>query len=348
MNDILQQAILDVNKLKEIGMKAAQKKLIEKYSKDLKKIYIKEAEELAGDNFDDLLDSESKDELDSGQDPGSGLENPDMNDSGSQGGDQLVNNAEPGSSGNMGLEPQGQDPVLDNLPNSDTPDTEVELFIVTKNNDDGDDLSSLESETDQLEQGMSMGDPNSDLTDELDSSTDLDMDLDDLDVNEDELFDSLHKDLKINDEVLFEYIQKSFDNDEKFKKLSSQIEKLSETVDFLKDKLTESNKNLKQLKEQNIRLYFKNKANSDDSLSEHQKRNIVEALNKADTMEQAKLIFESAKGAKSKNVNTNSLILEESSITKKYARNSKKEQILEKKEEILPKIAQRLYEKWGI
>ena len=83
------------------------------------------------------------------------------------------------------------------------------------------------------------------------------------------------KDLQENKENLEKELQDS----------KKETEKLVNLLNQVKDKLTEST-NI------NARLLYTNKALVSDSLNERQKKHIVEALSKAATVEEAKVIFD--------------------------------------------------------
>lgn len=108
--------------------------------------------------------------------------------------------------------------------------------------------------------------------------------------------------IQLDDNVLLEYIESSLKNDEIIKKLKKDLEEITTQVLDLTKALNESNNNLDSLKTQNVRLMYQNQSLIDDSLSEHQKRHIVQALNKAETVNEAKAIYESAKMVTTKTV----------------------------------------------
>lgn len=358
--DILQQAILDVNRIKEVGMKAAQKKLIEKYSKDLKKLYLQEAAELGADDEDILGDDQMGDSPDG---LGDSPEGSDIN-LDPQGGDQELQSGESlGQEPNLGLEPQNEPTVMDNLPRTDEDeDLSIEIFVTEEQpelSEDVIDISDVENATKNLQQGYSSAPPQPGLEGALEANQDsnigslqsqseFDEDLDE--EFDQDIFDSLKKDIHINDEVLYEYIEKSMNNEEKFSKLEKTIEGLEKIIEKLSSQLEKTNSNLQNIKEQNIRLIYKNQTLIDDSLSEHQKKNIVAALDKANTITEAKSIYEALKKIPGNKNSQNTLDrkLSQSSVTKKFITESKKQVIEESKQEKLPELAKKLFDKWGI
>ena len=358
--DILQQAILDVNRIKEVGMRAAQKKLMEKYSKDLKKLYIKEAAD-ALDDTDADLGSDEGDGLDlEGLDLGGGEgESPDSG--GDLGADQSQAGAAqaPGTQANAGLPPQNEPNFVDNIPETDEDETVIELFVSEQEpdtvSDEGLDIESIKSATDQVEMGMSSAEPQPGLEGALEANPELNLEPDVLDDSDESMFDenifdSINKDISISDDILYEYIEKSLNQDERFKKLEETVNSLNKMVDELTSQLEKSNTNLKTIREQNIRLVYKNQALIDDSLSEHQKKNIVEALDKAKTINEARAIYETLKKV-SQNKKVSDKVdnrLSEKNITKKFLTESRKNVAKEEKTEKLPEIAQKLFQSWGI
>ena len=88
------------------------------------------------------------------------------------------------------------------------------------------------------------------------------------------------------------------------KDLTQAGERLSEQNEKLKAKNAKMLEALQTIKESfnkinlsNARLVYTNKVLTDDSLNERQKNKIVEALSKSDSIEEAKVIFETLKSA---------------------------------------------------
>ena len=102
------------------------------------------------------------------------------------------------------------------------------------------------------------------------------------------------------------------------------------------------------LKEQNIRLMFKNQALNDDSLSEPQKQSIVKALDKAKTLNEAKTVYETVSTSVSKPNNkakdVNALLSD--NVTRKFLQENRQPS----NEESIPltSITKKLFDKWGI
>ncbi len=81
------------------------------------------------------------------------------------------------------------------------------------------------------------------------------------------------------------------------KNLKESNQRLKETVKNIADKFEE-------IKLMNSRLFYTNKTLMDDSLNERQKGNLVESINKAQTSEQTKIVYETLKSTVG-NANTN-------------------------------------------
>ena len=91
---------------------------------------------------------------------------------------------------------------------------------------------------------------------------------------------------------------KTLKND--LKESQSKIQKLSEAVLLLKERLDESNLS-------NAKLLYTNRVLSSDSLNERQKNQIVEALAKSENVEEAKTIYDTLQNAVSSTTNKKQL-----------------------------------------
>lgn len=381
-DDILQQAILDVNKIKQVSLKVAQEKLHQQFSSDLKKKYMQSIAENLGANDDvtlfedinDIFGGEAADAENTGEDtpgdaagqakPGEPASPP-----GAQGG------LTPPPTGENGLPPQAG-AVDSQVMQSDIPvagvDDAPDGSVIVLNIGDGDspfDLAASEADlkaqtsqalaaqtapplqTNSNVPGGAEDPANSMLPPGEQGKREDDSLFAGIFEEEDPYVTStpMESSLKISDEILLEYIQKSLYNEEKFDNLAAEITELQKTVKTLSNQLVKSNSDLTELKEQNIRLMYKNKALNDDSLSEPQKQNIVKALDKAKTLNEAKTVYETVASSFTKPNNkpkdVNALIAD--NATKKFLQEGKTKQNIEEKVE-LTSIAQKLFEKWGI
>lgn len=383
-DDILQRAILDVNKIKQVSLQVAKEKLHQQFSNDLKKKYLAQLSENFSDNedatlleaADDIFGDEGlpTEEETPGEIPGQAKPGePTPGVGGQEAG--LGGPPEIGGAANSGLPPQaGQttSPVVQ----SDIPvagvDDNGDGSVIVLTIDDGDsafDLSAneddLKAQTSELlasQEGLPAEEPNG-LGQEDPAASLLPPGEQGRRSDEDSIFAGIFDEedpyemgeglrtegvLKISDDILLEYIQKSLDNDDKFSSLSSTIEQLQKTVDNLSEQLNKSNSDMASLKEQNIRLMFKNKALNDDSLSEPQKQSIVKALDKAKTLNEAKTVYETVSTSVSKPNNkakdVNALLSD--NVTRKFLQENRQPS----NEEAVPltSITKKLFDKWGI
>ena len=95
------------------------------------------------------------------------------------------------------------------------------------------------------------------------------------------------------------------------KKLQAQNKKLNETLNKVHETLVETNTS-------NARLLYTNKVLTNSSLNERQKIKIVEALSKASSVEEAKIIFETLQSA----VGTSANVKQPQSLSEAVTRNS--------------------------
>jgi len=367
-DDILQQAILDVNKIKQVSLKVAQEKLHQQYSKDLRKKYIEEMTENFTDNEDITLFEEVNDMF--GEDP-ENTEDPSLpNPASSDSATAPVENASATNVTPPGMEnglPPQAGAVQSQIPQSDIPTAGVDedngsiIVLQLGDNDSPYDLDAgeadLKAQTSELlaaQQGPPTeenigNEDNSDMLPPNEQGKRTDDFIFSGIFDEEDPYMATEGSIKISDEILLEYIQKSLNNDEKFNKLSETIDNLQKTVNDLANQLKKSNSDLVSLKEQNIRLIFKNQALNDDSLSEPQKQSIVKALDKATTLNEAKTVYETVSSSISKtnnkNKDVNSIISD--NVTKKFIMQEKTKPVLEEKTE-LTSITKKLFEKWGI
>lgn len=364
--DILEKVIEDVNKMHEVAMKAAEKSLQQKYSKDLKKMYLNELNGgMSADNFnvdDNLLEEFDLNELDQeGQEqgaPGGNEKNPlDAMAQGGSGGD-LPLNPEPNSQ--EGLPPQQPvSPVVDKIPGSWEDDGADGITITFDNMDLNNDAA---GNFDSLA-ANAQGEAEKFLANQ--DTLDTGIEQDPLEANQEDGPESLNDPnpfdknpfeskgvFEISDQMIFEYIEKSIKNDSKIEELESIIHGLQESLESLATQLNSQNKMVENLKEQNIRLMYKNQALNDDSLSEHQRKNIIKSLDSAKTLTEAKAVYEtiktSLKTTRSENKKTILENLIAPNVGKKFIGEKKNPPIKETKESNSPPIVEKLFKHWGI
>lgn len=316
--DLVEKSIADAKKVRQIALKSAEKSLIEKYSKDLKKMYLQKLTEDFDVDLDLEPDVQQLDEeynmmaeeedplaqpgqndpfvnIPGGEDPdgltgdpmapGGGSEMPGQQDAGPMG-----PNVDPmaAAGGGEAPDPNTMGNAMGNIPYDHeagektcacpAEDEEIEFALDFDAQSEGD-MTDFENQQNMRPPGLGES----------------------LDVN---LFKP--ESLQINDNILLDYIERSLRNDGVVKQLKEDLEILSLQLNQLQEALSSSNKTMKELSQQNARLLYKNEVLSDDSLSEHQKNHIVKALDKAETLKEAKAIYETAKVMpKSKNSSQN-------------------------------------------
>lgn len=375
MDDILQKAILDVNKMHEVAMKASEKHVLNKLSKDVRKRYIKEMQDSIGDDtfqVDDELLTEFDLNLDDQEDP---TASPDQQLGGEQmpgaeGGAEtpLDPDGNVGNDENSGLAPQQPtSEVVDEIAGSweDGTGGVTIVFNDMSDGDSGENFDSLAANAqNDASQFLSSQDTMNTGKDEIDPTSfeggDQQLDGNEIDFEDGDPFaddDSLNQNvfdsriLNVSDDILLEYIERSVENNTKIKELEEIVQSFQSIVEKMSTQIENQNSTLLSLKEQNIRLMYKNQALNDVSLSEHQKNNIIKALDKAKTITEAKTIFETVKASKEvSKTNLNTLL--NPNVGKKFIAESKKTNqnvIRENKEaEKIPPIMDKLYELWGI
>lgn len=278
MSSLLEQAIIDATALREAAVKNAESAILDKYSTD-----IREAVE-------SLLEQDEE------MDMGAGAET------------SLV--------GSPGLE--------DGIPlgaASDEALEEQEIVIDFK------DLKAMAEQLTDAEESAEGGDPMGEpiphpigtgeqeiATTSLEVTLEEEIDLENLDEILEELVVDIHPQKSgwagtpepiMDYKAQLELARRSgTEANKQVKALTQAGERLSEANKSLKAKNAKMLEALQILRENfnkvnlsNARLVYTNKVLTDDSLNERQKKKIVEALSKSDSIEEAKVIFETLKSA---------------------------------------------------
>ena len=298
MSDMLEQAIIDADALKEAATKNAETLVLEKYSNQIK------------ESIEALLEQEAPMDLEADL----GLET---------GADDL------GQVDDMGLEtlPVDVPSVMEHIPFAATADDEEQIEIpLDKLLEEVENLKkAFVQEERATENSALMEEDLEDLCEELDEELDEDLD-EELDLDED-LVESLVVDIhpvksgwagtpagviELAEEEILALEQDSEVREQKAalrkamqeltglkeskekekQELLSTLEKtrnialkLQNTVEVLKEKLDKANIT-------NVKLLYQNKALDSDSLNERQKQRLAEAISNAESIEEAKVIFE--------------------------------------------------------
>ena len=273
MSSMLEQAIVDASALKEAAVKNAEQLIIEKYSAD-----IKEA-------VDSLLEQDEDLEAEAGGETFADLYAPSA--------------ATPGESAcpcpdeeeTVTLDLAGLEAALQAMPEEPVESEEEVGMEIAPEVPEEEEMLALEEDieiSDELIEKLVVdlaptgngwaGRPRA----ELDHERDLDlarMQSTEYKEENEELKESLKKAMKQN---------KALTNDKKV--LSKGINKYKEAVVLFKEKVEEFSSS-------NARLLYSNKILSSASLNERQKIKIVEAISKTDTVEEAKVLYETLQSA---------------------------------------------------
>ena len=282
MSSMLEQAIVDANALKEAAVKNAEQLIIEKYSDN-----IKEA-------VDSLLEQEDEMGM-AGQETFDDMEVP----SAAVPGEDIFEDACPSDEETVTLDLDGLEAALQAMPEEpdesqeevatelapEVPEEEEEMALALEEDRD------IEIDDDLIEKLIVdlaprtsgwAGRPKS----ELDHEVDLDLArMQDSDFQEENeaLLQSLQEELgKVKEE------RDILTRDKK--SLGESIDKYQEATTLLKEKVEE-------LSASNARLLYSNKVLSSASLNERQKRKIVEAISKTETVGEAKVLYETLQSA---------------------------------------------------
>jgi len=312
MSDMLEQAIVDAEALKEAALKTAKQEVLEKYSNDVKSAVeqLLEQEEDLDLNLD----------LDAGmeEDPGMDFdteEDPEM---------------EPGMEEEAGLKHRTHDslPYKHRTLQRDPQNVTINLQQLEEqidkvyneiNNQEESFLLASEDVKDEeielIEEGEEDERPASE-DDEEDPKGPEDLG-EDIDNIEKEILEALYLDYKTvptghvgaftesEKEYAIEMekiLAKYEDVQEENKEQRRLMEKAKDVIDVLEENNNKHKSIVKKLRNKlletnlvNAKLYYSNHALSDTSLNERQKMKIVEALSKADSLKHAKMIFETLK-----------------------------------------------------
>ena len=288
MSSMLEQAIIDAEALKEAALKNAEQAVVEKYQLEVKEA----VQSLLEQPLDELEEEPLAPMGDMGGLPASE--------------DDLARQIAPAHAEGEELCPCPEEIEVDfkglaaemaasgeDIP-SDTPvPEEEEGFVLPENLDIDEDqlLNILEEMTEEITEELTvdmqskpsgwLGAP----TAEIEHAADMDI------AKARELEEELEEKQKALEELSLDETKLREEN----KKLAEQNEKFKQMLLQAKDKLNEVNLS-------NARLFYTNRTLTSVSLNERQKSKIVESISNADTVEEAKTIFEtlqSAVGSKS-------------------------------------------------
>ena len=328
MSSMLEQAMIDAEALRETAMKNAESIIIDKYSEDVKKAVQTLLEQ---DDLDFDLDAESEDEtLDAAAEDGSSsVSVPPAHSAGSEGGEEVEALQAAVDAAEDALEDVSDklDVLTTVAQSGDDSEVEIDLDQLRAQMDDEGELEADDMQ-DREELAADLGEEPLEEPLEEPVEEPLEESAEEFDVDE-ELLEDLVKELRVDidpqahgwlsypspnlrhavDQKLArdqdddvkeenEALKQAMkglqtENKELIEQSKTKVEnnkKLQQTILHLKEKFDETNLS-------NARLLYTNKVLNSASLNERQKNKIVDAISKADTIEEAKVIYETLESA---------------------------------------------------
>ena len=310
MSDMLEQAIIDADALKEAALKNAETAILEKYSGEIKTALNRLLEQ-------PLLPGEP------GGPPPEGEEEEDP----LAGGEDLMGDPLAGGE-DLGMA-EAEEPVKDEFPGLNMAHTDGTDICI-----DGcsDEEELVEIDLDKLAEALNLKDKElteDEEAEELEEAEEVEeleeSEEDEIDLTEEDLasiFEKLKVDVKKvpsgqpggasnetldeegEDIALAEDEAEELEEDEEKDELKESVRKLQKDKKLLLKRNKEYKNMLMQLKEtldevnlSNARLLYTNRVMGSPSLNEQQKNKIVEALSKADSVEEAKVIYDTLQSA---------------------------------------------------
>jgi|7_EtaG_2_1085326.scaffolds.fasta_scaffold14551_2 hypothetical protein len=284
MSSMLEQAIIDADALKEAALKNAEQAVVEKYQLEVKEA----VQSLLEQPLDELEEEPMADMGDLGGLPASEDDLARQIAPAHAEGEELCGCPEEEIEIDFNQLAAEMDAAEENAPDMPLPEEEEEMMLPEELDIDEDHLLGiLEEITEELTVDM-QSKPTGWLnapTAEIEHAADMDV------AKARELEEELEEKEKALEELSLDETKLREEN----KKLAEQNEKFKQMLVQAKDKLNEVNLS-------NARLFYTNRVLTSVSLNERQKTKIVESISSADTVEEAKTIFEtlqSAVGSKS-------------------------------------------------
>jgi hypothetical protein len=280
MSNMLEQAIVDAEALKEAALQNAEQAVIEKYQSEIKNAVEALLEQDEEDPFEEPLDDE--DGLESDEDlaqqmPLASTEGdklcpcPDDEEEVEIDFDQLAQQMQATDSEAGGGIPALDSPLAENL---NEEEEEVEEDIQITEEELVDILEELTLDMEPTKAGW-LQRPDSSVEHEIDIlQTKVEEPLDVKELEEEKEDEDLSEALKVLEDA------------------EKQIYRLEEKADKYKEMLLQMKNTLTEVNLQNAKLLYTNQVLVDDSLNERQKNKIVEAIMKSGSVEETKTIFE--------------------------------------------------------
>jgi len=288
MSNMLEQAIIDAKQLREAALQSAQQEIVEKYSEEVKaavQTILEQPEDELGalglDDLGDAGDAPADTFVDDVQmshlsDDDEMIEIPL---------DQLIQQA--------AMETPSEDDMVDRedldvgVPELEDEeqvaadaDPEMEMDAANRNDDE------IEFDDDEIREAL----------EGLVQQEAVQVDAPDFALEEIELEEDSNDEKEEDEEMALSEETPTRDGQEEMKEALKasivEIESLQEKIKQYKNILTETKVALEKVNASNARLYYTNKVLSDSSLNERQKSKIADMISEAQTVDEAKTIFE--------------------------------------------------------
>jgi len=287
MSNMLEQAIIDAKQLREAALQSAQQEIVEKYSEEVKAAV-------------QTILEQPEDELGA-----LGLD--DLGDAGDAPADTFVDDVQ---MSHLSDDDEMIEIPLDQLIQQAAMETPSEEDMV-----DREDLDVGVPELEDEEQVAAAADPEMEMdaanrNDEVEIDDDeirealedlvqqeaVQVDAPDFALEEIELEEDSNDEKEEDEEMALSEETPTRDGQEEMKEALKasivEIESLQEKIKQYKNILTETKVALEKVNASNARLYYTNKVLSDSSLNERQKSKIADMISEAQTVDEAKTIFE--------------------------------------------------------
>ena len=288
MSNMLEQAIIDAKQLREAALQSAQQEIVEKYSEEVKaavQTILEQPEDELGalglDDLGDAGDAPADTFVDDVQmshlsDDDEMIEIPL---------DQLIQQAamETSSEDDM-VDREDLDVGVPELEDEEQvaadADPEMEMDAANRNDDE------IEIDDDEIREAL----------EGLVQQEAVQVDAPDFALEEIELEEDSNDEKEEDEEMALSEETPTRDGQEEMKEALQasvkEIRSLEEKIKQYKDILSETKVALEKVNASNARLYYTNKVLSDTSLNERQKQKIAEMISEAQSVDEAKTIFE--------------------------------------------------------
>lgn len=272
MSSLLEQAIIDAAALKEAAIKNAEAAILSKYSADIKEV------------VENLFEQEEADEIPAEE----------------SGESETLEDSIP-----YGIEPEGAEESEIVLSMEELKDM-AEVLSTAEEDLMGDQVSHEEL-TDTVVEPPSIEDEMGVSSTEITAALEEEIDLSDVEKLLEELVVDIEPQksgwagtpediMKYKEELKLAQLSAT-EAEEQNKDLVAARDRLSEQNEKMKKIITVLQEKIEQANLSNAKLLYTNQVLTNNSLNERQKETIVDALSEADSIDQAKVIFETLKNA---------------------------------------------------